>query len=398
MVARPVAPRRCGIAIGSDALVAVAPNGGRAAWQRAVSPLEGATWPALVLALREGVEAGVIASPVRIALLPPLVEVRTVSIPPVNDDDARRLLTHAATRHFVAAREPMDVAVTTAATGSARVAAAVPARTLRAILDAMREAQLQVDVVVPAQVALIHGAQQQGTTTRAVLAEFGDTIERLSSARGELTDVRRFRREGDEAAIADAIRTDGDVARIVDTLAASATAMAASTTDRWPLALTETTPQASDGSRGTARSWWLIGAAAALALGTVALQEIDVRRELTAVRAERAALAPRLAVPSARDAERLASAGLRVDGPRWSSVLGAIGDALPSDAFITRLRAQSDTVIVEGSAARATAAFDALAAAPWVGTIRASAPIRRETANDGVVTEKFEFTITLTER
>jgi hypothetical protein len=106
----------------------------------------------------------------------------------------------------------------------------------------------------------------------------------------------------------------------------------------------------------------------------------------------------KLAVPSARDAERRASAGLRVDGPRWSSVLGAIGDALPSDAFITRLRAQSDTVIVEGSAARATAAFDALAAAPWVGTIRASAPIRRETANDGAVTETFEFTITLTER
>jgi hypothetical protein len=76
-------------------------------------------------------------------------------------------------------------------------------------------------------------------------------------------------------------------------------------------------------------------------------------------------------------------------------VIAAVGDALPADAYVTHVRAQADTVIIEGNASRATTAFDALSAVPWVRTITASAPIRRETTDDGMVTEKFEFTLTL---
>ena len=389
-----VAPRPCGLAISANALVAVAANGHAAPWRRALRPLEGASWPGLAQALRDGVEAGVVSSPLRVALLPALVDVRTVSIPPVSDDDARRLLTRAASRHFVSAREPMDVSVATAPSGTTRLAAAVSARVLRAVLDAAREAQLQVEVVVPAQIALTTTARGPRTARRAVVAGFDDAFELLVADQGMLTDVRRFRRAGDESAMADAARTLGEVTRVEDPMTASATAMATTAIERWPLAFTGALPESVGASRGTT-SWWLFGAAALLAVSTVALQEIDVRRELAAVQAEREALAPQLSAGGAPDADRRARVDAQLDAPRWSGVIAAVGDALPADAYVTHVRAQADTVIIEGNASRATTAFDALSAVPWVRTITASAPIRRETTDDGMVTEKFEFTLTL---
>jgi hypothetical protein len=265
---------------------------------------------------------------------------------------------------------------------------------LRAVLDAAREAQLQVEVIVPAQVALTTTARGARAPRRAVVAGFDEAFELLVSDQGMLADVRRFRRTGDESAMAEAARSLGDTTRVEDPLTATAAAMATPAIERWPMAFTGVLPEAGSTGRGTA-SWWMFGAAALLALGTVALQEIDVRRELAAVQAERAALAPQLAANGTPDTDRRAQLDAQLDAPRWSGVLAAVADALPTDAYVTHLRAQSDTVIVEGTAARATTAFDALSTAPWVRTITASAPIRRETANDGAVTETFEFTITL---
>jgi len=389
-----VAPRPCGLAISANALVAVAVDGNAAPWRRALRPLDGASWAGLAQALREGVEAGVVSSPVRLALLPSLVEVRTVSIPPVGDDDARRLLTRAASRHFVSAREPMDVSVAASPSGTTRLAAAVPARVLRAVLEAAREAQLQVEVVVPAQVALTTAARGPRATRRAVLAGFDEAFELLVADQGTLADVRRFRRTGDDNAMADAARSLGEVTRVEDPMTASATAMATTAIERWPLAFTGASPQSIGGSGG-ATSWWLFGAAALLALATVALQEIDVRRELATVQTERAGLAPQLAASGAPDADRQARLDAQLAAPRWSGILAAVSDALPAEAYVTHVRAQADSVIIEGNASRATTAFDALSAVPWVRTITASAPIRRETADDGTVTEKFEFTLTL---
>jgi len=362
MVAKLMAPsaasRVCGIAL-SDTKVAAVAAGGGAPWQRTLSPLEGNQWGALAQALREGVDAGAISSPVRIALLPPLVETRTVSIPPVNEADARRLLTRAASRHFVGAREPVEVGVAASPSGAARLAAAVSARVLRAILDAAREAQLDVDVVVPAQSALAGGAQRTRSgapaAPRAFLVAFDETTELLIIEHGVLVDVRRFRRRGDEDAIAEATRAIGDVTQVADPLTASAAAMATHAADGWSMMLNGARADGAGNARSNAPAWRLLGAAALLALGTV-------------------------------------------DGPAWSGVLAAVGEALPSDAFITHLRAHGDTLVLEGNAVRATTAFDALAAAPWVRAISASAPIRRETADDGAVTEKFEFTLTLQER
>ncbi len=404
MVAKLMAPsaasRVCGIAL-SDTKVAAVAAGGGAPWQRTLSPLEGNQWGALAQALREGVDAGAISSPVRLALLPPLVETRTVSIPPVNEADARRLLTRAASRHFVGAREPVEVGVAASPSGAARLAAAVSARVLRAILDAAREAQLDVDVVVPAQSALAGGAQRTRSgapaAPRAFLVAFDETTELLIVEHGVLVDVRRFRRRGDEEAIAEATRAIGDVTQVADPLTASAAAMATHAADGWSMMLNGARADGAGNARSNAPAWRLLGAAALLALGTVALQEWDVRRELAAVRAERAALAPKLAAGGNRSPDRRVLAE-QLDGPAWSGVLAAVGEALPSDAFITHLRAHGDTLVLEGNAVRATTAFDALAAAPWVRAISASAPIRRETADDGAVTEKFEFTLTLQER
>ncbi len=387
----------CGLAISPTAVASALPNGGES-WRRTLAPAAAdGGWPSLATALREGVASGAIVSPVRIALLPPLAEVRTVSIPPVGDEDARRLLTRAATRHFLSAREPVEVGVAPAAAGGPRLAAAVAMRTLRAVLDAARECSLDVDLVVPAQAALARGATASPRASSVLLVEFDEHSEMLVARNGVPVDLRRFRRSGDEHAIADATRALGTPVRIVDPLVASAVALCIHGDAPIGMAFGGAQVTVGQSPKAYRRSWWTFGAAAALAMGTVALQEVDVRRELAAVRAERAALAPRLrpasSAGSGRD-EQLSA----LSAPRWSRVVAAIGDALPPDASVTNLRAHADTVVVEGIATRATAAFDALASASWVQRIVASAPIRRDVSDDGTVTEKFEFTITMAGR
>jgi len=386
-----------GLAISTTAVAAMPPAGGGVALRRELSPPDGVSWPSLAQTLRDWMAAGTIASPVRIALLPPLVEMRTVALPPIGDEDARRLLVRAASRHFLSAREPLLVGVAPARAGGVRLAAAVAARTWRAVLDAARDAGVEVELIVPAQAALARRSSRGANAAGALLVSYGDSVELLATAGGSLTDVRRFRANGDEQAIADAVPAGSTPVRLADPLEAAAEMVAHAD---GPDAMAFVDPQSGTTSAPAAdrRSWWMLGTAAMLAVGTVAMQELDVHRELRAVREERAALAPRLqpGLSSAGGVREEVNAALA--SPRWSRIVAAIGEALPADAYVTHLRAAADTVIIEGSAVRATAAFDALASASWVGAIVASAPIRREVADDGSVSEKFTFTITMAAR
>jgi hypothetical protein len=127
-----------------------------------------------------------------------------------------------------------------------------------------------------------------------------------------------------------------------------------------------------------------------------ALLLVDARRELArvaAARAEiRAAVDQRLAVAAARDAARERATVLRVAeraAPRWSGVLATLGEHLPLDAHLTGFRAVGDTVFLGGDAESAAGVFAALRSMPGLAEVRAEAPIRRETAADGVVVERF---------
>jgi Tfp pilus assembly protein PilN len=133
-----------------------------------------------------------------------------------------------------------------------------------------------------------------------------------------------------------------------------------------------------------------------------ALQLWDVRRELAAVRAERDALRPQLSVTlvgrttvetAFRQLAVLGQAGR--DAPQWSVVIGGISEELPFESYLTGFRGRADTVGIDGLALSAARVFDAIEAVPQLSSVRASAPVRRETSAEGEALERFQLTALL---
>ena len=417
MVTRSPMSQVFGVALSSTDMVAVRALSARSAppvhWRTSLPPITGSTWPGLRDAVRRLVaevspDARDAAPRLRIALLAPLVEVRTVTIPPVADDDARRLLARAASRHFLDVRDPVVVGVAPAvaheaATGTriaTRIAAAVPLRLLRAVHDAVREAGAEVEVVVPAITAWC----LTNTGTVAWQVPQAEWLELVVASAGTPASMRRFRLTGDEAAISEAIGALPTQV-MTDPAEAAAAALAAHAPSEasggrppsWPMALS-LTPEAGAPSAGTtSRTTMLVAAAGALALGAIGLQEADVRRELAAVRAERERLAPLMGGRGPADATReLAQALSALPDTRWAAALVRITAALPDDAHLTRVQARGDTLMLVGVATRASSAFAALASVPEFARIEATAPVRRETTADDEVVERFAFAVRLT--
>ncbi|HUG38903.1 MAG TPA: PilN domain-containing protein [Longimicrobiales bacterium] len=108
-------------------------------------------------------------------------------------------------------------------------------------------------------------------------------------------------------------------------------------------------------------------------------------RELEAVRAERTALADRVAeVMAQRDALRglqgaiTALDSLEMTIPVWSGLVTEVARHLPDDAHLAALRGERDSVAIEGVALEAARVFAALRDVPGVSRVVARAPIRRE--------------------
>ena len=64
--------------------------------------------------------------------------------------------------------------------------------------------------------------------------------------------------------------------------------------------------------------------------------------------------------------------------PRWSATIARIAVALPRDASLIALRADGDSVSLEGQAGNAAAVFAALRSVPGFVDVRSTAPIRQE--------------------
>lgn len=396
-----------GVALDGTSLVAMR-DAVAGEWRTALAPMNGTSWPELTEALRRlfadaAADNGRVSPRLRVALLPPLAEVRTVDLPPVSDDDARRLLARAAPRHFVDAREPIAVGLVPAASSRhagirpARIAAAVSLRLLRAVYAAARDAGAEVEVVLPAQAAWCRSS----SAPEALQVAYADWQELVVASAGAPVSVRRFRAVGDEAQLLEAV---GRLPATVIADPARSAAGALLTDGRlegakrahpvWPLAFALPTERPHAPSRLTTRQTGVLLAAAVLAVGAIALQEFDVQRELDAVRAARARLAPALA---ARGAGRF-DGGLALDTlvpSSWSNAIARAAEALPDEAFLSRIRAHGDTLVLSGAAARASFVYDALKAVPSFASVTASTPVRRETTIDDEVVERFEFTVRL---
>ena len=126
------------------------------------------------------------------------------------------------------------------------------------------------------------------------------------------------------------------------------------------------------------------------------LQLWGLSREHDAIVAERARLRePVTRALAVRDslgqvANRLATIrSASTTAPRWAPLLVALSARLPDDAFLLSLRADGDSLRLEGEAARAEGVFDALRKVQGLAALRPDGPIRQEIAEDGSTSERF---------
>ena len=456
---RPSLPRltanRIGIAIGATRMWAVGSGGRVLAFGRSdggelrvrdLEPLGAATeWPDLADALRELHDAvGGGTAPIAISLLPALVRMRRLELPPLTDEETRRVIERNAARYFTGVREAQTVSISRLMHQLRRtsivVAAAAPTRVVAAILGAAQAAGWSVGAIVPAHAAWVVGARAQWPELRSESAQLAilreDATELVRIERGAIAAIRQFgpanaRLDQLIDTIADPgdgmgplplltigpdLRRDGLVAPLRDrgialgeraarwrAMSESPEAMAAAfagQTTEFDLLPQEAHAARNERNRRIAIA--LSVAAAVLLLIGAAAQLWDAQRELAAIEAQRAGI--RDAVGKVAEARGMidaiqrrvsALAPIESEATRWSAVLAEVAGYLPRDAYLVNVRGAGDTLTVEGVAGVAATTVVALERAPTIRGVRPSGEIRRDLTADGVPVQRFTLTARL---
>jgi hypothetical protein len=442
--------QRVAISLSDTALCAADVSGASrvpAAWRAVLDapPGDSASWPSLGAALGELARAFGAADGARlaVALMPPLTEVRRLELPPLSDEELQRLLARGASKYFVGARVPQVVGAVRRARRARRtpgpvVAAAVPARLLALIHAAARDAGFVVDAVVPAEAAWAAAARGLwpafAKRDLQLLVHHDERTDLLQIEGGRLANVRRFRGGAHDAAlIVDAIgasvggRVNG--ARVVafgrstprrELAGALETRgiLVASPPVQWGTQAESTELVAAAFAAATdgpllrsedvqavrkmheRRAVATVAAAAVVLLCLAGALELwGVRRQLTAVEAQRAVLKPRIAATlvgrmSVETAFRRLGelAGAERAAPRWSSVIAAFSEHLSDQAYLTGFRARGDSVTVDGLAVRAAVVYDDIQQIPALIGARSVGSVRREAQDKGEAREHFTIT------
>jgi hypothetical protein len=129
----------------------------------------------------------------------------------------------------------------------------------------------------------------------------------------------------------------------------------------------------------------LFGVAAACVIAAGGVYRWGLSRHLDIIVQQRSALRSRVsAAVAARDTldhlTRSVNAiqSLERQSPRWSATVARIAVALPRDASLIALRADGDSVSLEGQAGNAAAVFAVLRSVPGIVDVRSTTPIRQE--------------------
>jgi hypothetical protein len=351
-----------GIALGPDRLVALLPGG------RRLETTEAADLARALAELKE--TTGLAQARVSVALLPPLVELRRVTLPPLRADERRRVLARDVARYFIGVREPQVVS------SEAPLAAAAPARLIDDVEAAVAGVGWVLGGVVPAHVAWAAKARDG-----RVAAPLPHATEVLRVEQGRVVERGRLR-PGE----ADPNATEIDPYAVAAEYAPRVHALDLCSDERRKVR----------GRRAGRIARTLVTGAAACVLAAAGLDYWGLGRELATVRERRAALAPQVsAAMRTRDslgtvAGVVATLGtLEATSPRWSTFLTDLADYLPRDAHLVAVRAVGDSVAAVGIAREAAGVFEGLARMPHLAGVRADGPIRQEVAPSGVVREHF---------
>jgi hypothetical protein len=383
-----------GVAIGVDSLTATwYARGGTMEWSASLardghSPPPAEALRAAFADLRLRLPA-VARTALAIAILPPLARVRRIELPCMSDDDRRLAVSRVAERYFIGLGELVVCAVERLKREGAVVpflAAAVSCSFISDLEQIAGECGWLIDRIVPAHAAWVAAGATQWRELRR-----GDGRLAIPGARettvlmirgGGLCIARRVRRGAALLSVeADAKRSLilGDGNRSAALIAADAARITRSL---------ELTPDATRKARRNALvrvTRWLLCVAAACFVAACGVYRWGLSHHLAAIAVQRNALRPRVnAAVAARDTlDRLlrsidAMQSREHAAPRWSSAVARIALALPGDASLIALRADGDSISLDGQAGDAASVFAALRSAPGLAGVRSTAPIRQE--------------------
>jgi hypothetical protein len=326
-----------------------------------------------------------------IAILPPLARVRRVELPRMRDEDRRLAISRVAERHFVGLPTPVVCAIERQTREGSVVPFLVAAASSALIQDleqAAAECGWIIDRFVPGQIVWMTTGMRRWRELRRgdgrlVVADTHETT--VLMIRGGALSVARRSRPGaglsPDGAMASRSFILGDGTRSATLIAAGAASV------------TRSLQLVSDAARQARREAhlrvirWLLCATAACVVAAGGVYRWGLSRHLSAIAIHRQAIRPRVtSAVAARDTLDLllrsinAMRSLERATPRWSSAIARIVVALPQDVSLITLRADGDSVTLDGQAIDAASVFAALRSTPGVVDIRATAPIRQELA------------------
>ena len=393
-----------GVALSEEIFAAYWSGGSK----REMVPLAGATADAIRDASLEvnrlvGARRRIVVS---VALLPPLVQMRRLELPRMSADDYRLAVTTNAQRFFLDAGQ--DVVCGAAVTGAGKrrsvslMAFAARSELIERLSRGFESAGWAVDRIVPAHGAWVASVIHEHPSARRGLARIvvrlPSELSVLEVDRGRLDRVRRFRHPADLSPLAPGRRTfnlDGDGS---DRSAVMVAAAGAGLVRGF-----EILPERSRRARAARQrriSAIFVALACVNVFGAAAAYRWRLERQLTAVAAQRSAIhvaalqAVELQDSVRRLSERIASLlVLERTAPRWSAVLSRIAIAIPDDAKLSSIRAESDSVVIDGDGPDASSVLAALRGASGIKGTKAVSPISREPSPDRVAVERWRFAL-----
>lgn len=397
------------LALGEDRIVAVLPGGepveeefaSMDALADALERLRGRVGTAggVGSAGRDGSGGRPGAVSVTWVLLPPLVEVRRVSLLRLKPHETTALLERHAARYFPGAREPQVMAWRRVGPRNASpvdlLVATAPAARLEALHAALEAAGFHPGDPAPAHEAWVAAAPADG----AVAVPLGGRVELLGHRGGLLQDAATVPAAApDRVGVRlDELAGDGAITRMTGEDVGLVAARHAAAVPGPALRLVPAPRRVARAlrDRRLSRAFWAAAAVLIVAAGLVELWGLG--RELEAVRRERGALAESVAsaVAAREVVQGLQATVLTLDSlegaaPGWSALVADLTTHLPGDAYLAALRAEGDSVAIEGVAAEAAGVFGALRQVPGVSRVVARSPIRREQVGAGAV-ERFSL-------
>jgi len=397
-------PLKLGVAVGPDVFAA---SWRSDQWQTTLSC--GPTTDAIRAAagdIRRRIGAKRRAS-VTVSVLPPLARVRRIELPRMSETDRRLAVTTNASRYFFGIGDS-PVCGTAAIHGRSpggqtpMLVFSVRSGLIDSITIGLEAEGLTVDRLVPAQAAWAgwvlrqSAASRRGATT-VVVRVTGETNV-LELERGKLNRVRRFRESDDLLPVPPTRRWQIIGGAHADQSAAVVAAAAATKTKRF-----EILPERVRLSR-LARERRIAALLATFAcvgfLGAAVTFRWRIERQLSEVATRRSAIQSRVsrAMTSRDSIQRVldrvtAIADVERSAARWSAVLARIALTLPQDAELSSIRADADSLALDGQSNDASQVVSALRRTPGVKAVRVTAPIVRESSADGASVERWHIAL-----